>query len=103
MLDLAETTLANKASILADLWLNHGDEEAFEDFVAYNDLGLPLAYALDNEILIANDRTIGFIEETFALLLSGLEIEDTGFNNLQEVLDQTLTLEAKQEKDNNER
>jgi hypothetical protein len=80
------TTLANKVAILADLWLNYGDDETFEDFIAYNDLGLPLAYALDNDIIVANEKTIGFIDETFALLLAGLEQEDTGFNTLNELL-----------------
>ena len=81
-----KTTLANKVSILADLWLNYGDDETFEDFVAYNDLGLPLAYALDNDIIVANEKTIGFIDETFALFLAGLELEDTGYNTLNEIL-----------------
>ena len=83
---MVETTLANKVSILADLWLNYGDDETFEDFVSYNDLGLPLAYALDNNIIVANEKTIGFIEETFGLLLAGLDVEDTGFNTLNELL-----------------
>lgn len=83
---MVETTLANKVAILADLWLNYGDDETFEDFMSYNDLGLPLAYALDNDIIVANEKTIGFIDETFALFLAGLEIEDTGFDNLNQVL-----------------
>ena len=85
---MAETTLLNKASILADLWLNHGEDEEFSDFVAYNDLGLPLAYAFHHEYLVSNEKTIGFINETFGLLLDGLELEDTGFESLQEILDQ---------------
>lgn len=81
-----ETPLETKAKILADLWINYGQDPDFEDFFAYHDLGLPLAYAFDNGILIANEKTIGFIDETFEALLSGLELADSGFEDLQEVL-----------------
>jgi hypothetical protein len=84
---MAETTFSNKVAILADLWLGYGQDESFEDFFQYNDLGLPLAYALDNDIVVANDKTNSFIEETFALLLAGLEQEDTGFESLNALLD----------------
>jgi hypothetical protein len=84
---MAETTFSNKVAILADLWITYSNDEAFEDFFAYNDLGLPLAYALDNDIVVANEKTNSFIEETFALLLSGLEQEDTGFESLNALLD----------------
>jgi hypothetical protein len=84
---MAETTFSNKVAILADLWITYSQDEAFEDFFAYNDLGLPLAYALDNDIVVANEKTNSFIEETFALLLSGLEQEDTGFESLNALLD----------------
>jgi len=84
---MAETTFSNKVAILADLWIGYGQDESFEDFFQYNDLGLPLAYALDNEIVVANDKTNSFIEETFALFLAGLEQEDTGFESLNALLD----------------
>ena len=84
---MAETTFSKKVAILADLWIGYGEDESFEDFFAYNDLGLPLAYALDNDIVVANEKTNSFIEETFALLLAGLEQEDTGFESLNDLLD----------------
>ncbi len=83
---MAETTFSNKVAILADLWITYSNDETFEDFFEYNDLGLPLAYALDNDIVVANEKTNAFIEETFALFLAGLEQEDIGFTTLNEVL-----------------
>jgi hypothetical protein len=81
------TTIENKAEILADLWLNYKDDEAFLDFIEYNDLGLPLAYAFANQIVPKTDKLEKFIDETFELLLSGLEVEeDTGFESLDELL-----------------
>lgn len=80
------TPYSNKYQILADLWLNYKDDEEFQDFVEYNDLGLPLAYAIANEIVKSTDLAEKFINETFDLLLAGLEIEDTGFETLDDLL-----------------
>lgn len=81
-----ETTFANKCHILAELWMNYRSDEDFEDFVEYNDIGLPLAYVLDNEIAEANDQSEKFINETFILLLESLEVEDQGFEDFDELL-----------------
>lgn len=87
MTDNNETTFDNKANILADLWLNYRDDSEFADFLEYNDLGLPLAYAISNKIVPATDIATRFIEETFALLLAGLQIaEDTGYETLDDVM-----------------
>jgi hypothetical protein len=84
---MTETAFENKVAILADLWLGYRNDETFEDFIIYNDLGLPLAYLLDNGIVDKTDKAVGFIDETFALLLTGLEQEDTGFTSLNNLLD----------------
>ncbi len=81
-----ETTFENKTNILSDIWLNYRNDGEFQDFIEYNDLGLPLAYAISAGIVPATDRAREFIEETFALLLAGLEVEDTGFENLDDIL-----------------
>jgi hypothetical protein len=80
------TTFSNKCEILADLWLNYRDDEEFKDFVEYNDLGLPLAFFISNEMVEPKERATTFINETFDLLLAGIGIEDTGFENLDELL-----------------
>jgi hypothetical protein len=51
-------------------------------------LALPLAYAIANQIIVATDKAQTFIDEAWALLLTGIGLEDTGF----ESLDQLLTL-----------
>lgn len=80
------TSYEAKADILADLWLNYRNDEDFTDFIEYNDLGLPLAYAISNGIVESTQLAKAFIDETFDLLLAGLEIEDTGFEDFDEVL-----------------
>lgn len=82
-----ETTLENKIAILATLWIEYRQDEEFIDFIEYNDIGLPLAYAIDNKMATATEMGIGFINETFALLLGSLDLEDIGFETLDELLD----------------
>lgn len=80
------TTFENKCYILADLWMNYRDDEEFADFVEYADLGLPLAYMLDNNLVKTINNSEKFIEEVFDVLLSSLDIkEDTGFDNLRDL------------------
>lgn len=80
------TPFSNKCGILADLWLNYRDDPEFIDFYEYNDIGLPLAYMLDNKIVEPNAMAEQFINETFDLFLKGLGTEDTGFESLDELL-----------------
>ena len=81
------TPIDTKAEILADLWMNYRKDEEFEDFFEYNDLGLPLAYAMSVGIIKNNDTVSSMVEETFLLLLAGLEIEeDEGYETLDDLL-----------------
>ena len=86
MTENTSTTYSNQALILADLWLNYRQDEEFQDFVEYNDIGLPLAYVIANDIVKSTDLAERFIGETFDLLLAGLEVEDTGFETLDDIL-----------------
>jgi hypothetical protein len=82
-----KTKFKNKCEILSDIWLNYRDDEEFKDFIEYNDLGLPLAYALSSGIVEKTDRAKAFVNETFELLLSGLGLRDTGYVDLEQILD----------------
>jgi len=82
-----ETTLDNKLSILSQLWLDYRDDAEFTDFIEYNDLGLPLAYAISNDIVKITPTAERFIAETFDLLLAALDVEDEGFETLEDVLE----------------
>ncbi len=82
---MSMTTQENKAEILGELWLNYKDDINFEDFISYNDVGLPLAYAISMNIVKATELSDKFINETFQLLLDSLEVEDEGFENLDDI------------------
>lgn len=81
-----ETTYQNKCTILAELWIDYKGDPEFDDFISYNDLGLPLAYAIDAGIVESTPLASNFIIETFDLLLNGLGIEDTGFEHAEDML-----------------
>ena len=82
-----ETTFAKKCEILADLWMSYRDEISLEDYFEYNDVSLPLAFMItENVVTEKNDAIIGFIDEAFMLLLAALGSDDKGFDNLDELL-----------------
>ena len=93
---MAETSFEIKVGILSYLWMNYRENEDWKDFIEYNDLGLPLAYMLDNQVveLTAVDEDYDeegsngtfFIEETWNMFLSMAGVEDTGFDDIEEIL-----------------
>ena len=86
MTDSRTTPFSKRCEILGDLWVAYKGDPEFEDFISYNDLGLPLAYAVSTEIVTATPKAEMFINETFDLLLAGLELEDDDYNDLDDIL-----------------
>jgi hypothetical protein len=80
------TPFSVRCQILGELWLSHRASEEYADFIEYNDLGLPLAYAIAENIVTSTDVAEAVISETWAMLLEGLEVEDQGFENLKNLL-----------------
>ena len=81
-----KTTFEAKCDILSRLWIEHREDEDLEDFVEYNDLGLPLAYFISEGIALPTQLAETYIGETFELLLAALDVEDTGFTDLKDVM-----------------
>ena len=76
----------NKITILAELWMNYRDDDQIKDFVEYNDLGLPLAYLLTNEIVFPTSQAEIYINETYDLLIAALDVEDLEYESLDEMM-----------------
>ena len=79
-------TFENKITILAELWMNYRDDEDLQDFVEYNDLGLPLAYFLVNEIVLPTSQSELYINETYDLFIASLQVADKEWGSLDELL-----------------
>lgn len=86
MSDTPTTPFSSKAEILSDLWMEYRTDIEFKDFIDYCDLALPLAYAITNGIIESTPLAEQYIEESWDLLLKGLELEDTGFDTLLDLL-----------------
>lgn len=67
--------------------MDYREDEALEDFMDYNDIGLPLAYLISTDVVDMSPKAEVYIEETWHLFLASLEIEDTGFTTLEEILE----------------
>jgi len=80
------TPFNDKCEILADLWMTYRQEPQFEDFFQYNDVGLPIAWAITEGIVKPMTEAQTMVEETFAMLLEALSLEDDGFDTLDDVL-----------------
>jgi hypothetical protein len=80
------TPYSNRVAILGELWINYRSLVELADFIEYNDLGLPLAYAIDSQIVESTPLAEQYINETWNLFLAALDIEeDTGFEDISEV------------------
>lgn len=80
------TDFTNQVNILAELYANHRDDKGFKAFIEFNDLGLPLAYLTAEGLATPSEEGMRYISETFELFLGSLEIEDTGFTSLEQML-----------------
>jgi hypothetical protein len=81
------TDFRNVCEILGKLYSVYKEDEEFKDFIEFNDLGLPLAYFVAENLCEVSDDGSRYITETWALFLAGLNLEDTGFSDLDEVFE----------------
>jgi hypothetical protein len=66
--------------------MGHRYDELFEDFIDFNDVGLPIAHAIFEGIVESTPLAEEHIRESFELLLEMFGItEDTGFKNFKEI------------------
>jgi len=84
---MATNSFDNKCSILAELWMNYREDDQMMDFMEYNDIGLPLAYLLMNEIVLPTESSQLYIDETYDLLVAALNVEDIEYDSLDEMLE----------------
>jgi hypothetical protein len=73
--DATTIPYSKKCLILADFWLNYKDEEDFEDFVAYNDIGLPLAFMITEDIVLSTTTAEVYVNEAWELLCSAMNVD----------------------------
>jgi hypothetical protein len=80
------TDFSNICDILGNLYANYKTDEQFQEFVEYNDLGLPLAYFVKDELCKPTEEGTRYIMETWELFLASVGADDTGFTDLNSLL-----------------
>lgn len=79
------TDFTSVCSILGELYANYKEDDDLKDFIDFNDLGLPLAYFVSEDLCEVSDDGARYITETWALFLASVNVEDTGWKNLDEI------------------
>jgi hypothetical protein len=74
-----------RCEILGDVWLDYKGNPEFEEFVSYNDLGLPLAFGISTQIVTATPKAELFINESFDMFLATIGKTDEGYDSLDDV------------------
>ena len=70
------TRFETMCSILAELWSNYRQDKELSDFIEYNDLGLPLAFLIDANLVDASPVAKEYVVETWQILLAALGLEN---------------------------
>ena len=80
------TDFSSKVDILGRFKVLYQDTDSVKDFFEFNDIGMPLAYLASEGLCDISEDGKKYIAETWDLFLASLGVEDTGFEELDEVL-----------------
>jgi hypothetical protein len=94
MLDTRE-----KAEIIFEFINDYRGDEAFEDFFSYNDLGVPMAVMIVNDLVILNEGGVEVIDETWESLCSNLNDADVDYDyeSLDELIEKSVPFENEED------
>jgi hypothetical protein len=71
--------------ILGSLYANYKQDDDLKDFIEFNDLGLPLAYFVSEDLCQVSDDGARYITETWQLFLASMDLQDTGWDSLDQM------------------
>jgi hypothetical protein len=88
-----------KAEIIFEFINEYSYQEVFEDFFTYNDLGVPMAVMIVNELIEINEKGQEVFDETWLSLCEELNDADPNYDyeSLAEMLDINVPEENKSE------
>ena len=90
-----------KAEIIFEFINDYRGDEAFEDFFSYNDLGVPMAVMIVNDLVILNEGGVDVINETWESLCSNLNDADVDYDyeDLDQLIEMSVPFEDEDEAD----
>ena len=88
-----------KAEIIFEFINDYRGDEAFEDFFNYNDLGVPMAVMIVNDLVILNEGGVEVIDETWESLCSNLNDADVNYDyeSLDELIEKAVPFENEED------
>jgi hypothetical protein len=94
MLDTRE-----KAEIIFEFINDYRSDEAFEDFFSYNDLGVPMAVMIVNDLVILNEGGVQVLDETWESLCENLNDADPEYDyeSLDELIEKAVPFENEED------
>jgi hypothetical protein len=84
------TDYSKKCEVLAKFWSEHKDNPHLADLVNYNNVGFPLAYMQEHGLCVPTENGVGYINETFDMLVEIVEDADEGFELISNFLNEHL-------------
>lgn len=72
---------ARRAELLGEMWMCYRDDEVFAEFLDYNDIGVPLAYAVSSGLALVSDEGRRMIDESYEMLLTVLGAPDADYED----------------------
>jgi hypothetical protein len=90
-----------KAEIIFEFINDYRGDEAFEDFFSYNDLGVPMAVMIVNDLVILNEGGVEVIDETWESLCENLNDADVDYDyeDLDELIEKAVPFENELEEE----
>lgn len=88
-----------KAEIIFEFINDYRDDEAFQDFFNYNDLGVPMAVMIVNDLVILNEGGVKVLDETWESLCENLNDADPEYDyeSLNELIEKAVPFEDQEE------
>lgn len=78
----------SKTKILADLWVVTEHQESWAKFRQWANIGLPLAIAVEADMVTLTESGQAIIDETYAMLLKVMELDEAGeYEDLAAIFD----------------
>lgn len=80
--------IKDKAILLVEFIQANFTNPKFNEFFDYNDLGLPLAVAFENDLCTLNDRGTEVLNETYDLMLEEYGVDkDKTYETLDDIIE----------------
>lgn len=85
------TSFSTKCEILAEVHTEAKWNDQLKDFKEINDIGLPMAYLIDRDLVTPKDDADKYIEETWQELCKALEVDpEREYDNSDELLSASI-------------